>query len=39
LERQTGLEVVGEASDGREAVRLAEQLDPDVVIMASACPN
>lgn len=28
-----GFEVVGEAADGREGVRLARQLNPDVVIM------
>jgi len=33
LEQHEGLEVVGEASDGRDAVRLAEQLRPDLVIM------
>ncbi len=38
LERQPGLEVVGEAKDGREAVRLAEELDPGVVIMDIAMP-
>jgi two-component system response regulator NreC len=38
LERQAGMEVVGEASDGREAVRLAEQLNPDIVIMDIAMP-
>lgn len=31
-------EIVGEAADGREAMRLAEQLDPDVVIMDVAMP-
>jgi len=29
----SGIEVVGEASDGAEAIELAQQLDPDVVIM------
>jgi len=33
LERQPNLTVVGEASDGRETVRLAEQLSPNVVVM------
>ena len=27
------IKVIGEASDGREAVRLAEQLEPDVIVM------
>lgn len=39
LEQQEEFEVVGEASDGREAVQLAEQLEPDVAIMDVAMPN
>jgi DNA-binding NarL/FixJ family response regulator len=39
LERNTEFEVVGEASDGREAVSMAETLVPDVVIMDIALPN
>jgi DNA-binding NarL/FixJ family response regulator len=38
LERQPGMEVVGEARDGREAVRLAAELNPDIVIMDIAMP-
>jgi two-component system, NarL family, response regulator NreC len=38
LERQPGLEVVGEAKDGREAVRLADELNANVVIMDIAMP-
>ena len=38
LERQPGMEVVGEAGDGREATRLAESLTPDIVIMDIAMP-
>ena len=38
LERQPDMEVVGEAQDGREAVRLAEQLDPTIIIMDIAMP-
>jgi two-component system, NarL family, response regulator LiaR len=33
LERAEGLEVVGEAGDGEEALRLVRQLQPDVVVM------
>ena len=32
------MEVVGEAADGREAVRLAETASPDIVIMDIAMP-
>ena len=39
LERQPNLKVVGEASDGRETVRLAEELSPNVVVMDIAMPN
>jgi two-component system response regulator NreC len=38
LERQPGIRVIGEASDGREAVRLAMQLRPDVVVMDVSMP-
>jgi two-component system response regulator NreC len=38
LERQAGMEVVGEAGDGREAIRLAETSEPDIVIMDIAMP-
>jgi two-component system, NarL family, response regulator NreC len=39
LEQHDSFEVVGEAEDGREAVRLAEELKPSVVIMDVAMPN
>ena len=39
LERQPNLEVVGEAAEGREAVRLAEELAPDLIIMDIAMPQ
>ena len=38
LERQPEMEVVGEAADGRDAVRLAETTNPDVVIMDVGMP-
>lgn len=38
LERQPDMEVVGEAKDGREAVKLSEELDPAIVIMDIAMP-
>jgi two-component system response regulator NreC len=38
LERQPGFEVVGEAGDGREAVRVADTENPDIVIMDIAMP-
>ncbi len=39
LEQQEQFQVVGEATDGREAVRLAEELAPDIVIIDIAMPN
>ncbi|MEW5975653.1 MAG: response regulator transcription factor [Acidobacteriota bacterium] len=39
LERQPGMQVVGEAANGRQAVQLAEELDPNVVIMDIAMPQ
>ncbi|MEV6495816.1 response regulator transcription factor, partial [Actinoplanes sp. NPDC051633] len=36
---ETDMEVVGEAADGAEAVRLAEQLKPDVVLMDARMPG
>ncbi len=39
LEAETDLKVVGEAGDGEEAVRLATQVEPDVVIMDVAMPK
>ncbi len=38
LERQPDFSVVAEASDGREAVRFAEEHRPDVVVMDIAMP-
>jgi two-component system, NarL family, response regulator NreC len=39
LQQQPDFQVVGEASDGREAVRLAESEQPDVVVMDIGMPN
>jgi two-component system, NarL family, response regulator NreC len=39
LEQRAEFQVVGEASDGRDAVKAAEELNPDVVIMDIAMPN
>lgn len=39
LERQPDMRVVGEAANGEEAVRLAVQLKPDVVIMDVRMPG
>ena len=33
LDDQEDLDVVGEAANGREAIRLTEELEPDVVVM------
>jgi two-component system, NarL family, response regulator NreC len=38
LEQQSGIEVLGEAGNGREAVKLAEQLRPDVVLIDVTIP-
>ena len=38
LVTQPGIEIVGEAADGREAVRLVEQCQPDVVLMDLRMP-
>jgi len=38
LERQPDMEIVGEAGDGREAVKMAEESRPDVVIIDIGMP-
>jgi len=39
LDAEAGIEVVGEAGDGREAVRKVQQLSPDIVVMDIAMPG
>jgi DNA-binding NarL/FixJ family response regulator len=39
LAREPDLEIVGEASDGCEAVELAERLQPDLVLMDVRMPE
>lgn len=39
LEREPGFMVVGEASDGREAIEVTDAQTPDVVVMDVAMPN
>ncbi len=39
LEDEPDIEVTGEAADGAEAVRLARELKPNVVVMDCAMPN
>jgi two-component system, NarL family, response regulator NreC len=39
LEQQEDFEVIGEAGDGREAVRLADTLKPDVAVLDITMPN
>lgn len=38
LEQHADFEIVGEAADGAEAVRLAEELQPDIVVMDVRLP-
>jgi len=39
LDRDTYIEVVGEAGDGEQAVRMASELKPDVIIMDISMPR
>src|SRR3954469_18206605 len=39
LQTEDGLDVVGEAADGRQAVALARELQPDVVLMDVQMPG
>ena len=39
LDNQEGIEVIGEAKDGREALRIIEETLPDVILMDIAMPG
>ena len=39
LEREPGFRVVAEAADGKDAIRLAMELTPDVAVLDVAMPN
>ena len=39
LEREPNFTVVGEAGDGEEAVRMARELKPDVIVMDISLPK
>jgi PAS domain S-box-containing protein len=39
LDAQSGFAVIGEAEDGRQALKLVERLQPDVVVMDVAMPR
>ena len=39
LEADTDIDVIGEAGDGREAIRLAEKLKPDVLVIDLGMPE
>ena len=39
LEDEEGIEIIGEAEDGREAINLAEKLHPDIIVMDIAMPG
>lgn len=39
LQKEPGIELIGEAAGGRDAVRLAQELKPDVMVMDVAMPD
>jgi len=39
LQRNSGMQVVGEAADGEQAIQLFEQLQPDILLLDLSMPN
>jgi DNA-binding NarL/FixJ family response regulator len=39
IEQRSNMEIIGEASDGREAIKMASKLMPDVIVMDVAMPG
>lgn len=39
LDKESGIKVIGEAEDGRDAIKKTEALQPDVVVMDIAMPG
>ena len=39
LEKEKDMEIIGEAENGREAVKKAKQLSPDIVLMDISMPS
>ena len=39
LEQESDMEVIGEANDGQEAIKMATELEPDVILMDIVMPN
>jgi two-component system, NarL family, response regulator DegU len=39
LEQSVGIEVIGEATDGDQALKMAEELSPDVLLLDMEIPN
>ena len=39
MQRHNDIDIVGEASDGREAIEKTNELDPDVIVMDVSMPS
>ena len=39
IEKKSNMQIIGEASDGREAIKIASKLQPNVIVMDVAMPN